>query len=298
VLSGVENPVQVAIYAIWFIATLAGNSAHDTSPFLSVPIFRYLHNNGTFFVEDFMFRTFVTCAMIGDKTVNDATLSTNAWWVVFRSTRRIADRVSRNRLARIPQVILNATEKHALSCLKWNVVMTRIQWQDTIIYLRSCIKMGSAFDPFAYDGNSPSGIMARYLDGLINLSYEDETYTSQQGAFAVEIHAPQPIQHFTHWEVFDTVEWCPKDDPVINQKPRTIGIAPGADQNSSTPKRGTTAKDLLLGSVLGSSNVPDLAHLAQPTGTSFCGSFGIIGARLAYTIKIASACQGASWVRG
>lgn len=88
-LSGVENPVQVAIYAIWFIATLAGSGAHDNVHFLSVPIFRYLHNNGTFFAEDFMFRIFVTCAMIGDKTVNDATLSTNAWWVVFRSTRRM-----------------------------------------------------------------------------------------------------------------------------------------------------------------------------------------------------------------
>lgn len=206
-----------------------------------------------------------------------------------------ADRVSRNRLTRIPQVILNATEKHALTCLKWNAVMTRIQWQDTIIYLRSCIKMGSAFDPFAYDGNSPSSIMARYLDELVELSYEDER--SQHGGFLVEIHAPQPIRHFTHWEVFDTAEWCPKDDPVINQKPRTIGIAPGADQNSSTPKGGTTAKDL-LDSILGSRNVPDLARLTQPAGTSFCGSFGIIGARLAYTIASACQCQGASWVHG
>ena len=201
-------------------------------------------------------------------------------------------------MTRIPQVILNATEKHALNCLEWNTVMTRIQWQDTVIYLRSCIKMGSAFDPFAYDGTSPSAIMAGYLDQLLNLSYEDEsdeTYAHRQGASAVEIHSPQPIQHFTRWEVFDTAEWCPKDDPVINQKPRTIGIAPGADHNSSTLKVGQTAKDL-LDSILGSSNVHDLAYLAQPAGTSFCGSFGIIGARLAYTIRMSSACQGASWV--
>ena len=88
-LSDVENPVQVAIHALWFIATLLGNGAHDNSPFLSVPIFRYLHHNGTLFAEDFMLRTFVTCAMIGDKTVNDATLSRNTWWVIFRRTRRM-----------------------------------------------------------------------------------------------------------------------------------------------------------------------------------------------------------------
>ncbi|KAF8559065.1 hypothetical protein OG21DRAFT_1403745, partial [Imleria badia] len=275
VLSNVENPVQVAVHALWFIGTLTGNGAHNDAPFLSVSFFRYLHNNGTFFAEDFMFRTFVTCAMIGDKTVNDATLSTTAW----------------NRLTRIPLVILNATEKYALSCLNWNVVMTRIQWQDTIIYLRSCIKMGSAFDPFAYDGTSPSGTMARCLDELISLSYADETYASQQGIPAVEILAPQPTRHFTRWEVFDAAEWCPEGDPVVNQKPRTTGIAPGADQNSSTLKVGTTAKDL-LDSILGSSN----AHLAQPAGTSSCGSFGVIGARLAHTIRIASGCQNAYWV--
>lgn len=170
--------------------------------------------------------------------------------------------------------------------------MTRIQWQDTIIYLRSCIKMGSAFDPFAYDETSPSGIMACCLDELINLSYADETHTSWQGALAVEILAPQPIQHFTHWGVFDAAEWCPEDDPVINQKPQTIGIAPGADQNSSTLKAGITAKDL-LDLILGSSN--DLTHLEQPTSASFCGSFGAIGARLAHTVKITGACQSASW---
>lgn len=74
-----ENPVQVAIHALWFIGTLTGNGTHDNAPFLSIPIFRYLHNNGTFVVEDFMLRTFVACAMISDKTVNDATLSTNTW---------------------------------------------------------------------------------------------------------------------------------------------------------------------------------------------------------------------------
>lgn len=89
-LSNVYNPVHVAIHALWFIGMLTGNGAHDNvsppPPFLSVPIFRYLHNNGTFVAEDFMFRAFITCAMIGDKTVNDATLSTNAWWVVLRNT--------------------------------------------------------------------------------------------------------------------------------------------------------------------------------------------------------------------
>ena len=154
--------------------------------------------------------------------------------------------------------------------------------------------MGSTFDPFAYDEMSPPTIMACYLDELINLSYADETYTSQQGILAVEILAPQPIRHFTHWGVFDTAEWCPKDDPVINQKPRTIGIAPGADQNSSTLRIGTTAKDL-LDSILRSSNVPNIAYLALPAGTSFCGPFGAIGARLAHTVKITSACQSTSW---
>lgn len=173
--------------------------------------------------------------------------------------------------------------------------MTRIQWQDIIIYLRSCIKMGSTFDPFAYDGTSPSSIMARCLDELINLSYADETYASQQGVFAVEILAPQPIWHFTRWEVFNAAEWCPEDDPVVNQKPRTTGIAPGADQNSSTINVGTTTKDL-LDSILGSSNVSGLAHLAQPTGTSSCASFGVIGARLAHTIRIAGTCQNTHWV--
>lgn len=197
-------------------------------------------------------------------------------------------------MTRIPQVILNATEKYALRCLKWNVVMTQTQWQDTIIYLRSCIKMGSVFDPFAYDEASPSGIMARYLDKLINLSYANEP-TLQQGApLMVEILAPQPIRHFTHWVIFNTAEWCPEDDPIINQKPRTIGVAPGTNHGLSTLKIGTTAKDL-LDSILGSSDVPDLAHLAQPAGTSFCGSFGAIGARFAHTVKIDSTCQSVPW---
>lgn len=74
-----ENPVQVVIHALWLISVLTGNDAHDNAPFLSVPVFRYLHDNGAFFAEDFMLRTFVTCAMIGDKTVNDATLSANVW---------------------------------------------------------------------------------------------------------------------------------------------------------------------------------------------------------------------------
>lgn len=80
-LGDVYNPVQVAIHALWLIDMLTGNGAHDNAPppFLSVPFFRYLHNNGTFIAEDFMFRAFITCAMIGDKTVNDATLSTNTW---------------------------------------------------------------------------------------------------------------------------------------------------------------------------------------------------------------------------
>lgn len=81
--------MQVAIHALWYIGMLTGNGARGNAPptFLSVPIFRYLYNNGTFIAEDFMFHAFITCAMIGDKTVNDATLSTNTWWVVFRSTQ-------------------------------------------------------------------------------------------------------------------------------------------------------------------------------------------------------------------
>ena len=130
--------------------------------------------------------------------------------------------------------------------------MTQTEWQDTIIYLRSCIKMSSVFDPFAYDEASPSGVMARCLDKLINFSYKNETTPQQAAPVAMQIVAPQPVRHFTHWEIFDTAEWCPEDDPVINQKPRTIGIAPGADQNLSTLKVGTTAKDL-LDSILGSS---------------------------------------------
>lgn len=198
--------------------------------------------------------------------------------------------VLRNRLTRIPQVILNATEKCALSCLKWNTIMTRTQWQDTTVYFRSCIKMGSAFDPFAHDEASPSGIMARYLDELIALTHTDEPRESQQGKPAIEIVAPQPVRHSTCWGVFDAMEWRPQDDPVVNQKPRTIGIAPGADRSLGPFNVGTTAKDL-LDSILGSSNAPDYKHLGRPAGTSFCGSFGAIGARLAYTVRMARACQ-------
>jgi hypothetical protein len=193
-------------------------------------------------------------------------------------------------LTRIPQVILNATEKCALSCLKWNTIMTRTQWQDTTVYFRSCIKMGSAFDPFAHDEASPSGIMARYLDELIALTHTDEPRTCKQSKPAIEIVAPQPVRHSTCWGVFDAMEWRPQDDPVVNQKPRTIGIAPGADRSLGPFNVGTTAKDL-LDSILGSSNAPDLKHLGRPAGTSFCGSFGAIGARLAYTVRMARACQ-------
>jgi hypothetical protein len=82
VLGDVNNPLQVAIHALWLIGNLSGSSTHENTPFLSVPIFQYLHNNGTIFAEDFVFQAFVACAMIGDKTVNDATLSTNAWQVL------------------------------------------------------------------------------------------------------------------------------------------------------------------------------------------------------------------------
>lgn len=153
--------------------------------------------------------------------------------------------------------------------------------------------MGSTFDPFAYDEASPSGIMACYLDELISLSHANET-TSPEDKPLVEIVAPQPTRHFARWEVFSVTEWCPKDDPVINRKPRTIGIAPGINHRLSTPKIGATAKDL-LDSILGSSNVPDLSHLPQPAGTSFCGSFGTIGARLSHTVKVPGACQTTSW---
>jgi hypothetical protein len=81
VISGMCNPVQVIIHALWFIGILAGDDTHDKDkiPFLGIPIFRYLRNNGAITAEDFMFRTFVACAMLGDKSINDATFSTKTW---------------------------------------------------------------------------------------------------------------------------------------------------------------------------------------------------------------------------
>lgn len=83
--------------------------------------------------------------------------------------------------------------------------------------------------------------MAHYLDELINLDHANAINTSQQGVQA-EVPVPQRIQRSTHWEVFDTVEWCPEDDPVINWRPRTIGIAPGADERTNAPEVRTSAK--------------------------------------------------------
>ncbi|KAF8845732.1 hypothetical protein BDN67DRAFT_892111 [Paxillus ammoniavirescens] len=226
-----------------------------------------------------MFRTFVACAMIGDKSINDATFSTKTW----------------SCLARIPVVVLNATESFALKGIKWNAVMTNSQWKETIVWLRSHIKMGSAFDPFGYDETSTSGIMVHLLDELISLSYADEDHVTVEVVQPpVEILAPQPVKHFSHWQVFDPVDWCPEDDPIVNQKPRTVGTAPGADHLVNNRKSGTTAKDL-LDSILASSSVADLTYLRRPLGTSFCGSFGAIGARLAHTVRLAAACQNGSW---
>ncbi|KAF9247004.1 hypothetical protein BU15DRAFT_38875, partial [Melanogaster broomeanus] len=281
VISDMCNPVQVVIHALWFIGILVADDAYDKdrTPFLGIPLFRYLHNNGTFTAEDFMFRTFVACAMLGDKSVNDSTFSTKTW----------------NRLTRIPGSILNATETFALKGLRWDTMMTNAQWKDMIVYLRSHIKMGSQFDPFAYDQMSTSGKMARLLDELISLSYADEDHAAVEVVPPVmEILAPQPIRHFSHWQVFEPTEWCPEDDPIINRKPRTVGIAPGADHNAGNLTSGTTAKDL-LDSILGSSVVPNFTHLRQPAGTSFYGSFGAIGARLAHTVRLAGVCQNGSW---
>ncbi|KAF9221922.1 hypothetical protein BS17DRAFT_709859 [Gyrodon lividus] len=226
-----------------------------------------------------MFRTFVACAMLGDKSVNDATFSTSTW----------------SRLTHIPRAILNETETFALKGLGWNAMMTNTQWKEMIIYLRSYIKMGCQFDPFTYDEASTPGIMARLLDELVSLSYADEEYAPAKVVQPpMEIVAPQPVRHFSHWQLFDPAEWCPEGDPIVNRKPRTVGIAPGADHHTMNLKAGTTAKDL-LDLILTSNIAPGLTRPQRPAGTSFYGPFGAIGARLAHTVRLAGACQNASW---
>ncbi|KIL00024.1 hypothetical protein PAXRUDRAFT_130831 [Paxillus rubicundulus Ve08.2h10] len=226
-----------------------------------------------------MFRTFVACAMLGDKSVNDATFSTKTW----------------SYLTRIPVVILNATESFALKGIKWKAMMTNAQWKETIVCLRSYIKMGSAFDPFAYDEMSTPGIMARLLDELIYLSHADEEFATVEVVHPpMEILAPQPVRHFSHWQVIDPVDWYPEHDPIVNQKPRTVGTAPGADHLVKNLQSGTTAKDL-LDSILAPNSVADLTYLRRPLGTSFYGSLGSIGARLAHTVRSAAPCQNGSW---
>ncbi|KIJ70338.1 hypothetical protein HYDPIDRAFT_78670 [Hydnomerulius pinastri MD-312] len=222
-----------------------------------------------------MFRTFVACAMLGDKAVNDSNYSTKTWCC----------------LTRLPVAILNATEMFILKTLRWNATMSDIQWDEMLAYLRAHIKTGGDFDPFGYDEDSPSGMMARMLDAWISMSQPAAPVTVDAIQSPMEIHAPQPIRPIPQFRLVDADEWCPEDDPIVSLKPRTVGVAPGADRRENELKAGTTAKDL-LDSILGSTASADLAYMRRTTGTSFYGSFGAFGLRLA---NLAGTLQNPSW---
>lgn len=192
-------------------------------------------------------------------------------------------------MTRIPGAVLNAMEAFTLKGLDWKITMTEIQWREMLITLRASIKMSSESDPFAYDAASPRRMIARMLDEWIDLC-ETAHAPVEVVQPPMEIYAPQPIRPIP--QLFKSEEWCPEADPIVNKAPRMVGIAPGADRQNRTVKAGTTARDL-LDSIMGSTTAADVAHLGRNAGTSFYGSFGIIGARLAHSVGLA--CQNSPW---
>ncbi|KAI6034063.1 hypothetical protein BKA83DRAFT_4184411 [Pisolithus microcarpus] len=164
--------------------------------------------------------------------------------------------------SQLPAAILAAMEVFVLQGLRWKVHMSPTQWKDMLTMLRSIII--TCIDQSVHD----------YDDSVGNM-------LSPAHQNPLPIHALQPIKPSA--EFFMPLEWCPEADPIVNKKPRIIGIAPGTgDQYVLKP---LTAYGL-LGPTLKPNHSTKSIYFPRPLATSLHGgSLGAIGNRLTHTMN-------------
>ncbi|KAG6331679.1 hypothetical protein ID866_7410 [Astraeus odoratus] len=270
VVRTLQSPTQVIIHALWYIIVLARDEKYNkqNTSFVEIPIFQHLRAKGTTYAEDFMLRTFVACAMIADKAINDQSFAAKVW----------------ARIGRMQDADLASTETFVLRALDWKVHMTAQQWKDMLSMLRSSELSSIDFSPFTAVPSPRRVRIVRTLDTLISLAdsmgahthqaiYDEDipahTVPSWTSQGTPRIYAPQPIRPIT--QLFEPLEWCPEADPIVNKKPRVIGIAPGAVHHENIQKPVKTAVDL-LDSVVGPSanpcadSRPSVATIAPSVG--------------------------------
>ncbi|KAI6101576.1 hypothetical protein EDD16DRAFT_1649396 [Pisolithus croceorrhizus] len=263
VIQNMRSPVQVIIHALWYIVILTGDEGFngESRDFSETPVFRLLYSKGSTYAEDFTLRTFVICAMVADKWVNGHPFPLRVW----------------ARAAQLPVAILVAMESFVLQGLRWNVHMTPTQWKDMLTMLRSSEPSYVELDPFSVVPTPRSIIIVRILDKLTHLADAMETCVDQcvydhddsvgnmlspSHQNPLHIHALQPIRPST--KSFVPLEWCPEADPIVNKKPRIIGIAPGTEDHHSTKS----------------------VFFPRPLAASLhSGPFGTIGNRLTHTLN-------------
>lgn len=279
VIQNMRSPVQVIIHALWYIAILTQDDGfnRESPDFSETPIFRPLYSKGSTYAEDFMLRIFVICAMVADKWINDHPYPLKVWV----------------RAAQLPAAILAAMEAVVLQGLRWNVHMTHTQWKDMLTMLRTFEPSYVELNPFTTTPTPRSTIIVRILDKLIHLAdtieacidqsvhdYDDSVGNMLSPAHQnpLRIYALQPIEPMA--EFFTPLEWCPEADPIVNKKPRIIGIAPGTgDQKPLTACR-------LLDPTLKPNHSTKSIYFPRPLSTSLHGgSLGAIGNRLTHTMN-------------
>lgn len=282
VIQNLRSPVQVIIHALWYIVILTQDEAFngESQDFSEIPIFHPLYSKGSTYAEDFMLRTFVICAMVADKWINDHPFPLKVWVCA----------------SQLPAAILAAMEVFVLQGLRWKVHMSPTQWKDMLTMLRSSEPSYVELNPFTTAPTPRSTIIVRILDKLIHLADTMETcidqsvhdYDDSVGNMLspahqnpLPIHALQPIKPSA--EFFMPLEWCPEADPIVNKKPRIIGIAPGTgDQYVLKP---LTAYGL-LGPTLKPNHSTKSIYFPRPLATSLHGgSLGAIGNRLTHTMN-------------
>lgn len=219
----------------------------------------------------------------------------------------LADGLYRAQMGRMPNVTFTALEAFVLNNLNWKLHMTSQQWNYILVMLRSSEHSRLDFSPFTPTPSPRRVTVVRVLDKLILLADASGVYAGSVGhdyeislrptsgflQRPLHIHAPQPIRPITA-QLLAPLEWCPEADPIVNKRPRIVGIAPGADRDVSIPKSATTARDL-LDLILRPPQRPVFMPLPRPAGTSFCGPFGAIGQRLAHTVGLSPAWPTSSW---
>ncbi|KAI6047105.1 hypothetical protein EDC04DRAFT_586588 [Pisolithus marmoratus] len=160
-----QSPAQVIIHALWYIVVLTGDQGFkgESRDVTETPAFHLLHYKGSSCAEDFMLRTFIICAMVADKWVNDHPFPLKVW----------------ARVTQLPAAILAAMESCVLQGLRWNVHMTPTQWKNMLKFLRSSEPSYIELNPSTITSTLSSTIVVRILDKLTRLADAMETSNSQ-----------------------------------------------------------------------------------------------------------------------